>query len=84
MDEHVRLRTRMYSSALFDTGWMFVNGNPASHEAFQANQRAAFSGLCLAIVQSTRMYPSATNPSTIRVTAMSAGLHTHSVTVSAR
>jgi beta-galactosidase len=63
---------------------MFVNGNPASHEAFQANQRAAFSGLCLAIVQSTRMYPSATNPGTIRVTAMSAGLHTHIVTVSAR
>lgn len=29
------------------------NGNPASHEPFQTDQRIAFNGLCLAIVQST-------------------------------
>ena len=29
------------------------NGDPASHEPFQANQRQAFHGMCLAVVQST-------------------------------
>ena len=29
------------------------NGDPASHESFQAHERKAFNGLCLAIVKST-------------------------------
>lgn len=30
------------------------NGNPLSHESFQANQRKAFNGLCQLVVQSTK------------------------------
>ncbi|NIO85108.1 MAG: DUF4982 domain-containing protein [Candidatus Aminicenantes bacterium] len=30
------------------------NGNPISHESYQANQRKAFHGLCLVVVKSTR------------------------------
>jgi beta-galactosidase len=30
------------------------NGNPVSHESFQANHRKAFNGMCLVIVQTTR------------------------------
>jgi beta-galactosidase len=45
------------------------NGNPASHEFFQANKRKAFNGLCLVIVQSIEG-----EAGTIRLTALSDGL----------
>lgn len=51
------------------------NGNPASHEAYQVNSRAAFNGLCLAIVQSSQ------SSGTLRITAKSPGMSTQSVTV---
>jgi beta-galactosidase len=44
------------------------NGDPVSHEPFQADQRRAFNGLCLAIVQST------TTPGTLQITASAPGL----------
>jgi beta-galactosidase len=44
------------------------NGNPISHEDYQANQRLAYRGHCLAIIQSTRA------AGRIRVMARSAGL----------
>jgi beta-galactosidase len=50
------------------------NGDPASHESFQANHRRAFNGLCLAIVQ-------ATTPGAIRVTASAPGMAAGSVVV---
>ncbi|HHX45126.1 MAG TPA: DUF4982 domain-containing protein [Chloroflexi bacterium] len=51
------------------------NGNPASHEPFQATRRQAFHGLCLAIVQATRA------PGEVRVAAASQGLQGDSVTI---
>jgi beta-galactosidase len=54
------------------------NGNPLSHESFQSNQRRAFNGLCLAIVQSTA------EPGTIEVTASASGLEAGYVTVQAQ
>ncbi|MDF7799301.1 beta-galactosidase GalB [Pontiellaceae bacterium B1224] len=45
------------------------NGNPASHEPFQANKRKAFNGLCLVIVQSIEG-----EAGTIRLAATSDGL----------
>ncbi|MBN1139403.1 MAG: DUF4982 domain-containing protein [Anaerolineae bacterium] len=51
------------------------NGNPTSHESFQANQRRAFNGLCLAIVQATRI------PGTIRVVAIAPGLKAGEIVV---
>ncbi len=53
------------------------NGNPVSHEPFQAEQRQAFNGLCLAIVQSTGA------AGEIAVTANAPGLQADSVTLSA-
>lgn len=44
------------------------NGNPSSHEPFQADRRKTFNGLCLAIVESTA------TPGEIRVTASAPGL----------
>ena len=41
------------------------NGNPVSHEPFQASQRRVFNGLCLAIVQST----TAAGPLTVTASA---------------
>ena len=51
------------------------NGNPVSHESFQSDQRRAFSGLCLAVVQSTAA------PGILQVTASAAGLMSGSVAV---
>jgi beta-galactosidase len=51
------------------------NGNPVSHEPFQANQRRAFNGLCLAVVQST------TAAGTIEVAASAPGLEASRVAV---
>jgi beta-galactosidase len=51
------------------------NGNPVSHEPFQAEQRRAFNGLCLAIVRSTA------EPGTIEVTASAPGLAAGQVAV---
>jgi beta-galactosidase len=53
------------------------NGNPVSHEPFQSNQRRAFNGLCLAIVQSM------TEQGAVQVTAGAAGLESASVTCAA-
>jgi beta-galactosidase len=53
------------------------NGNPVSHEPFQASQRRAFNGLCLAIVQSTG------GPGTIEITASATGLEAGRVAVQA-
>ena len=44
------------------------NGDPASHEPFQANQRRAFHGMCLAVVQS------ASQAGEIRVNVTSPGI----------
>jgi beta-galactosidase len=49
------------------------NGDPASHESFQADHRKAFNGLCLAIVQATK------TPGTVRVEASVPGMTPGSV-----
>lgn len=54
------------------------NGNPRDHDSFQASQRHAFNGLCLAIVQSGRQ------SGQIRVRAQSEGLTPDTVEVSVR
>jgi beta-galactosidase len=53
------------------------NGNPASHKPFQAGERHAFNGLCLAIVQSDG------DAGEIQVTATAEGLEGDRVTVEA-
>ncbi len=45
------------------------NGDPSSHEADKANQRSAFNGLCMAIVQAGM------HPEDIAITATSEGLN---------
>jgi beta-galactosidase len=54
------------------------NGNPLSHEPFQGDQRRAFNGLCLAIVQSS------THAGTIEVRASAPGLEAGCVTLQAK
>jgi beta-galactosidase len=54
------------------------NGNPASHEPDKANQRSAFNGLCLAIIQSDHQ------PGPIRIQADSPRLKSAAVKVEAR
>jgi beta-galactosidase len=51
------------------------NGDMQSHEDYKSNQRKAFNGLCLAIVQSTAV------PGQIKISASSAGLQASSVTI---
>jgi len=51
------------------------NGDPASHEPFQATRRRAFHGLCLAIVQATDV------AGEVRVTASAEGLSGDGVTI---
>jgi beta-galactosidase len=51
------------------------NGNAASHESFQANQRKAYNGLCLVIMRSRA------SAGTITLTAESEGLAGGSVTI---
>ena len=51
------------------------NGNPISHEYFKANERKAFHGLCLAMVQSKR------ERGTIRFSAESEGLQAAEVLI---
>jgi beta-galactosidase len=51
------------------------NGDMRSHEDYKSNQRAAFNGLCLAIVQSTA------EPGEIKITASSPGLASSDVTI---
>jgi beta-galactosidase len=51
------------------------NGNAASHESFKANERKAFHGLCLAIVQSKRVR------GTIHFSAESGGLQAAEVLI---
>jgi beta-galactosidase len=52
------------------------NGNPASLEPFQSDQRRAFGGLALAVVRGQRGTSGA-----IQVTAVSEGLHGGSVSL---
>ena len=54
------------------------NGDPKSHEPDKATQRAAFNGLCSAIVQSAKQ------AGTITIEAGSPGLSSASVAVSAK
>ncbi|MBN1559618.1 DUF4982 domain-containing protein [candidate division KSB1 bacterium] len=54
------------------------NGNPISHEPFQANERRAFNGLCLAVVQSNG------EKGTIALEATSDGLQSARVEIQAR
>ena len=54
------------------------NGNPVSHEYFKANERKAFHGLCLAIVQSKG------ERGAIRLTAESEGLQPAEVSILAK
>ena len=53
------------------------NGDMRSHEDYRSNQRKAFYGLCLAMVQATA------EPGEIRLTATSPGLEPAAATVSA-
>ena len=54
------------------------NGNPVSHEYFKANERKAFHGLCLAVVQSKR------ERGTIHLSAESEGLQGAQVLIQAQ
>jgi beta-galactosidase len=54
------------------------NGNPGDHDSYQAPQRRAYNGLCLAIVQTPR------SQGTIRITAQAEGLLPASVEVQVR
>ncbi len=54
------------------------NGDPASHEPDKANQRSAFDGLCLAIIQSAR------EPGALRIQADSPGLKSAVAKIEAR
>jgi beta-galactosidase len=54
------------------------NGNPISHESYQANHRQAFHGLCLVMVKS------ATRKGEIRLTATSPDLEEDSITIRAK
>ena len=51
------------------------NGNPISHESYQASQRKLFNGLCLVIVRSTK------KEGPIKLTATSDGLKEYSVII---
>lgn len=53
------------------------NGNPISHESFKADNRKAFNGLCLAVIQSDG------NKGTITLKAVSKGLDEAIITVKA-
>jgi beta-galactosidase len=53
------------------------NGNPTSHEPDKANQRRAFNGLCLAIIQSWR------EPGTITIQANSPGIKSAATAIDA-
>jgi beta-galactosidase len=53
------------------------NGDPSCHEPDKAQQRTAFNGLCMAIVQSS------TTPGDIKITAASDGLKSATITVTA-
>ncbi len=54
------------------------NGNPISHEYLRANERKAFHGLCLAVIQSKRERGS------IRLLAESEGLQSAQVSIQAQ
>ncbi len=54
------------------------NGNPRDHDSFQAWQRHAFNGLCLAIVQSNRRHGE------IRLTSRADGLDAASIEIDVR
>ncbi len=54
------------------------NGDPACHEPDKGNQRSAFNGLCLAIVQSSR------TPGAITIQADSPGLKSGAVVIETR
>jgi beta-galactosidase len=54
------------------------NGNPVSHEYLKANERKAFHGLCLAVIQSKR------ERGTIRLSAESEGLQAAEVIIQAK
>ncbi len=54
------------------------NGDPTSHEPFQASQRKAFRGLCLAIVRASKRAGS------IRLKAHSAGLEPHTIIIESK
>lgn len=54
------------------------NGDPVCHESDKGNQRSAFNGLCLAIVQSAR------TPGTITIRADSRGLKSAQASIHAR
>jgi beta-galactosidase len=53
------------------------NGDPSCHESDKGNQRSAFNGLCMTIVQALKQ------PGEIRVEASADGLETASVTIQA-
>lgn len=52
------------------------NGDPTSHEPFQAKQRKAFHGLCLAVIKTSRV------PGEIRFNATAPGLTSKSLVIS--
>lgn len=54
------------------------NGNPTSHESFQAHERKAFNGLCLVVIRSK-----AGAPGDIRLTVESEGLKSTEIRIAA-
>jgi beta-galactosidase len=54
------------------------NGNPQSHDSYKVNHCTAFSGLCLAVVQSTA------KPGSIRIAASSPLLQAATLTVTTK
>ena len=54
------------------------NGNPQSHDSYKADHCKAFSGMCLAVVQS------AAKAGTIRIAASSGALQTSAVTITTK
>jgi hypothetical protein len=68
----------------FYEGWRFArfgampvgNGDPTSHESFQALERKVFNGLALVVIRSKK-----STAGTIQLTASSAGLHEATITV---
>jgi beta-galactosidase len=57
------------------------NGNAASHESYKANERKAFHGLCLAIVQSKSSRGEHGERGTIRLSAQSQGLQSAEILI---
>lgn len=79
-DRTVPVATNMVTFSVTGAGHLLGlgNGDPACHEPDKGNQRSAFNGLCLAIIQSSR------TPGVITIQADSPGLKSTSAVIKAR